>query len=238
MVKRKTARIHKGKKIKISSFENDDDDDSFHIRDKKIDKKKNNSKNESTLSKLTSSFIELLMKAPDGVIDVNQAVDILKVQKRRIYDIVNVLEGIGFIQKQTKNKIKLINQNNEGCLDEQLKNLREEVTVLKEADSENDKLIERLEKELYDLTNHEESQKYGYIVENDLKFLMNFNGYDTPYMIVEAPDKAQIDYFTPENKVDGEFNEEDTEKLEELKVYKMVVDKGDEAGVYVASNRD
>ena len=147
-------------------------------------------------------------------------------------------EGIGFIQKQTKNKIKLINQNNEGCLDEQLKNLREEVTVLKEADSENDKLIERLEKELYDLTNHEESQKHGYIVENDLKFLMNFNGYDTPYMIVEAPDKAQIDYFTPENKVDGEFNEEDTEKLEELKVYKMVVDKGDEAGVYVASNRD
>jgi len=36
-----------------------------------------------------------------------QAADILAVrQKRRIYDITNVLEGIGLIEKRTKNSIQ------------------------------------------------------------------------------------------------------------------------------------
>ena len=36
-----------------------------------------------------------------------QATEILEVkQKRRIYDITNVLEGIGLIEKRTKNSIK------------------------------------------------------------------------------------------------------------------------------------
>ena len=36
-----------------------------------------------------------------------QAADMLDVkQKRRIYDITNVLEGIGLIEKETKNTIK------------------------------------------------------------------------------------------------------------------------------------
>ena len=36
-----------------------------------------------------------------------QATEILEVkQKRRIYDITNVLEGIGLIEKKTKNSIK------------------------------------------------------------------------------------------------------------------------------------
>lgn len=39
-------------------------------------------------------------------VDLNEASEILKVQKRRIYDITNVLEGIGLIEKTEKNKIK------------------------------------------------------------------------------------------------------------------------------------
>jgi len=42
-------------------------------------------------------------------IDLNYAVDVLQVQKRRIYDITNVLEGIGLIEKYRKNKIKWTN---------------------------------------------------------------------------------------------------------------------------------
>lgn len=38
--------------------------------------------------------------------DLNEAVNKLNVQKRRIYDITNVLEGIGLIVKYKKNKIK------------------------------------------------------------------------------------------------------------------------------------
>lgn len=46
-----------------------------------------------SLGILTKNFIELIKRSPDNTIDLNDAVKILKVQKRRIYDITNVLEG-------------------------------------------------------------------------------------------------------------------------------------------------
>lgn len=39
-------------------------------------------------------------------VDLNEASKTLDVQKRRIYDITNVLEGIGLIEKTIKNKIR------------------------------------------------------------------------------------------------------------------------------------
>lgn len=40
-----------------------------------------------------------------GSLDLNEAASRLDVQKRRIYDITNVLEGIGLIEKRSKNNI-------------------------------------------------------------------------------------------------------------------------------------
>lgn len=55
---------------------------------------------------LTKKFIELLKTAKEQTLDLNDAVITLKVQKRRIYDITNVLEGIGLIKKVSKNNIR------------------------------------------------------------------------------------------------------------------------------------
>ncbi|CAI6348918.1 unnamed protein product [Macrosiphum euphorbiae] len=41
-----------------------------------------------------------------GVVDLNIASEKLDVQKRRIYDITNVLEGIGILEKKSKNNIQ------------------------------------------------------------------------------------------------------------------------------------
>lgn len=38
--------------------------------------------------------------------DLNKAAEVLKVQKRRIYDITNVLEGIHLIKKKSKNNVQ------------------------------------------------------------------------------------------------------------------------------------
>lgn len=66
-----------------------------------------NSRFEKSLGLLTTRFVTLLQEAPDGILDLKQAADQLNVkQKRRIYDITNVLEGIGLIEKQNKNCIK------------------------------------------------------------------------------------------------------------------------------------
>ncbi|CAL4060872.1 unnamed protein product, partial [Meganyctiphanes norvegica] len=64
------------------------------------------SRQEKSLGLLTSKFVSLLQEAEDGILDIKSAADQLAVrQKRRIYDITNVLEGIGLIEKKSKNSI-------------------------------------------------------------------------------------------------------------------------------------
>lgn len=58
------------------------------------------------MGELTKKFIALIHDTPSQELDLNEAAIILKVQKRRIYDITNVLEGIGLIEKTVKNKIR------------------------------------------------------------------------------------------------------------------------------------
>lgn len=64
------------------------------------------SRYETSLNLTTKRFLELLSRSADGVVDLNWAAEVLKVQKRRIYDITNVLEGIQLIAKKSKNHIQ------------------------------------------------------------------------------------------------------------------------------------
>lgn len=43
---------------------------------------------------------------PQQVLNLNDASSMLEVQKRRIYDITNVLEGVGLLEKTAKNNIR------------------------------------------------------------------------------------------------------------------------------------
>jgi len=43
---------------------------------------------------LTRKFVKLIKNSPELTLDLNDAVKQLDVQKRRIYDITNVLEGM------------------------------------------------------------------------------------------------------------------------------------------------
>jgi E2F/DP family winged-helix DNA-binding domain. len=63
---------------------------------------------ETSLGILTKRFVSLLRSSSNGILDLNNAAEILDVQKRRIYDITNVLEGIGVIEKNSKNNIKWV----------------------------------------------------------------------------------------------------------------------------------
>ena len=49
-----------------------------------------------------------LLTSNVGNMDLNHAVTILQVKKRRIYDITNVLEGIGLIKKISKNSVSWV----------------------------------------------------------------------------------------------------------------------------------
>ncbi|CAL9701808.1 unnamed protein product [Knipowitschia caucasica] len=60
-----------------------------------------------SLTRIAVRFVELMHNSEGGRIDLKEAVSVLAVtQKRRIYDITNVLEGIGLIEKLTKNVVQ------------------------------------------------------------------------------------------------------------------------------------
>ena len=65
-----------------------------------------NSRYDNSLGLLTRKFVKLLRDSDEGILDLNFAAEKLEVQKRRIYDITNVLEGIGLIEKNSKNNVK------------------------------------------------------------------------------------------------------------------------------------
>jgi len=63
------------------------------------------SRYDSSLGLLTKKFVHILRSSPGKTLDLNHASKELRVQKRRIYDITNVLEGIGLLTKQGKNNV-------------------------------------------------------------------------------------------------------------------------------------
>ncbi|KAF8925498.1 E2F transcription factor 3, partial [Haplosporangium bisporale] len=63
---------------------------------------KDSSRAERSLGTLTKLFIRLL-KEENGSLDLNNTAIKLNVQKRRIYDITCVLEGIDLIEKSKNN---------------------------------------------------------------------------------------------------------------------------------------
>ena len=62
----------------------------------------------NTLGDLTQTFVQLIRSANDQRIEIDEASRQLNIQKRRIYDITNVLEGIGYIEKIGKNQMKWV----------------------------------------------------------------------------------------------------------------------------------
>ena len=212
-------------------------EDSYYTPHQRRRAQEKKTRTESSLSVLTTKFLDLLNKSPNGTIDLNETVNILNVQKRRIYDITNVLEGIGYIQKHTKNKIKLIDQANESGLDEQLQELQHEMDGLEKIDKSYDTKIKDIEEELASITGNADLLAYAFITEEDVRFLMNHNQLRTPYVLIEASEDTKVDYYTPKTK-DGGYNNRARKDGKPEEEYQIVVQSEKELNIFVASDKD
>ncbi|KAK1895101.1 Transcription factor E2F3 [Dissostichus eleginoides] len=108
---------------------------------------------DTSLGLLTKKFVDLLAQSSDGVLDLNLAAETLQVQKRRLYDITNVLEGIHLIKKKSKNNIQWMGCSLlevEGSLS-QRQILTTEVSALAEEEQRLEQLIQRYIKQLGNL---------------------------------------------------------------------------------------
>ncbi|KAB1203670.1 hypothetical protein CJ030_MR8G002764 [Morella rubra] len=117
---------------------------------------------DSSLGLLTKKFISLIQEAKDGTLDLKCTADVLQVQKRRIYDITNVLEGIGLIEKTSKNHVRWRGYDGMGPqeLDDQVAALKAESESLYLQECILDETIRQRQELLRNLKDDENYQKY------------------------------------------------------------------------------
>ncbi|KAL3312936.1 Transcription factor e2f4 [Cichlidogyrus casuarinus] len=156
-------------------------------------------RHEKSLGLLTEKFVQLLKEAPDGILDLKMAADFLAVrQKRRIYDITNVLEGIGLIEKRTKNSIQWKGGSaatNGPDIQARLDELQAEVEYLgnleKKVDEHKQKIIQSLNNCMEDLDNSD----FAYVTNKDLIQLFP----EKTIIAIKAPSGTRIEAPIPDN---------------------------------------
>ncbi|KAJ8912902.1 hypothetical protein NQ315_017232 [Exocentrus adspersus] len=165
---------------------------------------------EKSLGLLTTKFVNLLQKSTGGVLDLKLAsiaADLLAVrQKRRIYDITNVLEGIGLIEKKSKNSIQWKPYTYKDCLpgantqEYSLKvaHLKSELSKLSEYENELDMQRLRIEQSIRNTTEDLETKKYLYVTSEDLSNC--YNSADTVIVVNTPINNTALKYLNSEDK--------------------------------------
>ncbi|XP_003384656.1 PREDICTED: transcription factor E2F5-like [Amphimedon queenslandica] len=162
-------------------------------------------RHEKSLGLLTSKFVELLQTAEGGILDLKKAVDYLEVkQKRRIYDITNVLEGIGLIEKESKNSIKWKGATDFGdTLDMQMKvqGLKEKKQKMEESESKLDKQCAKIKQCLKNIVEDPGSNSLAFVTYEDIRSIPCFK--KATMLAIQAPSDTLITVDTPTTHPDG-----------------------------------
>lgn len=136
--------------------------------------------------------MRLIKSRENFVLDINEATQELGVQKRRIYDITNVLEGIGYIEKLHKNKMRWIGGTMDTEMTQEIAQLDQQ---LAEVTERNKQLEEEIELVAGRLKAETEQKKYlNYLVEDDLREIMeNIEEKPGSMMVVLAAEGTTIE---------------------------------------------
>ncbi|CAK1582131.1 unnamed protein product [Parnassius mnemosyne] len=162
-------------------------------------------RNEKSLGLLTTRFVSLLQKAKDGVLDLKIATELLAVrQKRRIYDITNVLEGIGLIEKRSKNSIQWKGVGpdcNTTDIGERVTLLRRQIGRLEEHEILLDKHLHYIEQSIKNVMDDADNEALTYVTESDVKQCFK----DSQVLVLEVPLGANLAVSSPSNKDNDQF---------------------------------
>ena len=214
----------KQKSLKKYSF-NENDNISESIEEE--DENSKYTKQENSLAQLTQNFLNYIKKKGRINISINELVEDLKVKKRRIYDITNVLQGIGYLEKKGKNEILWIKDNN--CINIQNPNnniissysqLKQELDELKSQNENIEENMNKYREEFKLISQKNEFPKYGYITFDDITEL-SLNE-KVNFMIIKAPKGTSINVIDDEeskkayNKIKTQMENGKIQKDEKL----------------------
>ncbi|TYI58711.1 hypothetical protein E1A91_D11G380100v1, partial [Gossypium mustelinum] len=143
-------------------------------------------------------FVSLMKHAEDGILDLNKAAETLEVQKRRIYDITNVLEGIGLIEKKFKNRIqwKRVGASKPGETDG-------DVSVIQNLSMEERRLddqIREMQERFRDLSENDNNRKLLFVTEEDIKGIPCFQ--NESLIAIKAPHGTTLEVPDPDEDFD------------------------------------
>ncbi|CAF2741990.1 Transcription factor E2F3,Transcription factor E2F4,Transcription factor E2F6,Transcription factor E2F2,Transcription factor E2FA,Transcription factor E2F1,Transcription factor E2FC,Transcription factor E2FB,Transcription factor E2F5 [Lepeophtheirus salmonis] len=147
---------------------------------------------ETSLGLLTKKFVSLFHSSTHGTVDLNKASETLGVQKRRIYDITNVLEGIGLVEKNSKNMVHWCGTPYHN-LNSDTADLHSDLLDLEAKENELDQLIRNTETELK-LINSQERQ-YAFVTYHDLRNIKKFQ--NQTVVAIKAPTGTDLEVPRP-----------------------------------------
>lgn len=162
-----------------------------------------NSRYDSSLLLLTRRFLNLVQSCPDASVNLNDAADALTVQKRRLYDITNVLEGIDLIEKIGKNSVRWKPQSAvdaQGSLE--VAALRDEVESLEEEEHHLDTLIQVMQEDLRVATEDPYTKPFAYLRYEELREEV-VGMADETILAVKAPPDTSLE--VPDPKETGQL---------------------------------
>lgn len=154
-----------------------------------------------SLTVLTKRFLELIRKSKRGEVDLKTVAESLNVQKRRLYDITNVLEGIGLVEKKPKGFIKWSAPDTVDPLKvQQVENQHHMINELVQEESLLDSYIEATSKTLNDLTTSKSSDNTMYVSHSDVLALPSSQGQTV--FALKAPVGTTMDVVEPETSTE------------------------------------
>jgi len=154
---------------------------------------------DNSLGLLTKKFVNLIQESLDGSLDLKQASQKLSVQKRRIYDITNVLEGIGLIEKKIKNTIKWKAANSNNADQESViavQKLEYEINILKHKESQLDDYVRLMQQSLRKLAEEPQNSKYAFVTHEDIRNLPGLQG--ETCIAIKAPSGTRLEVPDPD----------------------------------------
>ncbi|CAK7346222.1 unnamed protein product [Dovyalis caffra] len=155
---------------------------------------------DSSLGLLTKKFVKLIKEAQDGTLDLNKTAEVLEVQKRRIYDITNVLEGIRFIEKTSKNHIrwKASDDCEQKIMDDHAR-IKAEVESLYTEEFRLDESIRNRLELLRGMKEDVRCRKHLFLMEEDITSLSCFQ--NQTLLAIKAPEASYLEVPDPDEDI-------------------------------------
>ena len=193
-IKRKRLSIGHSEKIKTKPSQNLSflSEDIFHDED--LDNENEEGRQENSLCQLTKKVLQYIKNKKKTNININELVKDLGVKKRRIYDITNVLQGIGYIEKKGKNEIiwiknQILNKKN-------MKIKKNSIKIINQI-NELDNLLNNIKEELISISSKKDFNKYGYITFTDIKNLSKNEKLD--FLIIKGNIGSKVEIIDKKN---------------------------------------